>query len=127
MRNRGLWVNLALLGAVALILIGSFLLAPRPGGDEEAFAGTDSVVTETLESDGVEPWFSPVFELGSGELESGLFALQAGIGAGVLGYVLGNLRGRAKARKEFVGQQQPPAGDDSASRTPSAETTTGSV
>lgn len=97
---RSSWkVNLALIAAVVAIFVLSFALAPRPDAGE-AFAGTDSVVTEVLESDGTEPWFEPIFEPGSGEIESGLFALQAALGAGVLGYVLGNLRGRAAARRE---------------------------
>ncbi len=96
--SKGKWINLALIAAVIAIFSLSFLLAPRTSGDQEPFAGTDSVVTQTIEDGGYEPWFKPIFEPGSGEIESGLFALQAAVGAGVLGYVLGNLRGRAKAR-----------------------------
>ena len=77
----------------------SFFLAPRPASeDEEPFGGTDAAVTTMLEEDGAEPWFNPVFEVGSGELESGLFGLQAALGAGILGYALGNLRGRKVER-----------------------------
>jgi cobalt/nickel transport protein len=43
-----------------------------------------------------EPWFSPVFEPPGGEMESMLFALQAGIGAAGLGYVFGVLRERRR-------------------------------
>lgn len=99
------WVSWLLVGAIALIFVGSFLLAPRPASDDqEAFAGSDAVITETLEDQGVEPWFTPIFEPGSGEIESGLFALQAAIGAGLLGYVLGNLRGRAKGRGQAAAE-----------------------
>lgn len=87
--------------ALVAVLAVSFLMAPRPEHpDEEAFGGTDSQVTAMLEEAGHEPWFEPLFEPGSGEIESGLFALQAALGAGVLGYALGNLRGRKLSRDE---------------------------
>lgn len=89
------WVTFALLAAIVVIFAISFALAPRPSdADAEAFGGTDSVVTEILEEGGVEPWFEPFFQPESGEIESGLFAMQAALGAGILGYALGNLRGR---------------------------------
>lgn len=111
------WINWALIGAVVAIFAVSFILAPRPGSDEvEPFAGTDSVVTEVLEADGAEPWFEPIFEAGSGEIESGLFALQAAIGAGLLGFALGNLRGRKKVREEALAAA--PAGSDQTSSVP---------
>lgn len=99
--RKGTWVNTLLVVALVALFVLSFALAPRPAGeDEEAFGGTDSVVTTMLEDAGTEPWFNPIFEPGSGEIESGLFALQAALGAGALGFVLGNLRGRATRRPE---------------------------
>ena len=94
-------VAAALVALLIAIFAFSFSMAPKPGADEESFAGSDSAVTELLEDKGVEPWFSPIFEPGSGEIESGLFAVQAALGAGVFGFALGNLRGRAhRTRRE---------------------------
>ncbi|MET9428964.1 energy-coupling factor ABC transporter substrate-binding protein [Streptomyces sp. NPDC003036] len=63
---------------------------------EEPFTGADAqaetAITE-LDPD-YEPWFSPLYEPPSGEIESALFALQAAIGAGVLAYYFGLRRGR---------------------------------
>jgi len=84
------WVTVALLACLAAVLVLSYALAPR-GGE---FEGTDAAATAMLEDAGVRPWFEPLFAPGSAEVESGLFALQAALGAGVLGFALGNLRGR---------------------------------
>ncbi|WP_424211673.1 energy-coupling factor ABC transporter substrate-binding protein [Streptomyces sp. BI20] len=65
-------------------------------GKEEPFAGADAqaeaAITEL--SPEYEPWFSPLYEPPSGEIESALFALQAAAGAGVLAYYFGVRRGR---------------------------------
>lgn len=41
-----------------------------------------------------KPWFNSLIELPSKEVESMLFAVQAGLGAGVVGYVIGFYKGR---------------------------------
>lgn len=90
-----------LLLLAVVVLVGAALVigAPRSGGGEgEKFGGTDAAVTETLEADGYEPWFAPLFSPNSGEVESGLFAVQAAVGAGVFGYCIGVLRGRRQGR-----------------------------
>lgn len=42
------------------------------------------------------PWVKPWFEPPSAEVESLLFASQAALGAGLIGYVLGLYRGRSE-------------------------------
>jgi len=53
-----------------------------------------------------EPWFSAFWEPPSGEIESLLFALQAALGAGFIGYYIGYKRGEKtkenKADKGFT-------------------------
>lgn len=90
-----------LLGIVVVFAISLMLGASRTeGGPGEKFGGTDSAVGEMLEEAGHEPWFSPLFEPDSGEIESGIFAAQAAFGGGVLGYCLGALGSRNRHRRE---------------------------
>lgn len=80
---------------VVVMLVALFLGGRASAGEDEPFGGADAIATEQLEEDGHEPWFEPIYEPAGGEIESGLFALQAGLGGVVLGYVFGRLRGRA--------------------------------
>ena len=57
------------------------------------FGGADGMAGELVEESDpdFEPWFQPILEPASGEVESMLFALQAAIGAGIVGFVLGRI------------------------------------
>ena len=57
------------------------------------FGGADGLAEELIVEThpDYEPWFSPIFEPASGEIESLLFALQAALGAGVIGFILGRM------------------------------------
>ena len=70
--------------------VGSLALAPT--GAE--FLGSDAAAGELT---GDVPWLEPLFRPGSAELESGLFALQAGLGGILLGFVLGRLTARRRS------------------------------
>lgn len=57
------------------------------------FAGADGLAETAITeiAPDYKPWFSPIYEPASGEIESLLFALQAAIGAGVMGFILGRI------------------------------------
>jgi cobalt/nickel transport protein len=92
--NRRSLVTVLLVLAVLALFAVPLLL---DGGTSE-YGGTDAAVTEELEADGYTPWFDSLFHP-AGEVESGLFALQAALGGAALGYVLGRLRGRRPAQE----------------------------
>ncbi len=77
------------------------LLLPAAGGDER-FAGADQQAERLIQQirPGYRPWFQPLWEPPSAEVESLLFAVQAALGAGLMGYWLGFARGRGRTREE---------------------------
>lgn len=85
------------------LILGLFLLAliiyplvmvegEYGGADGEA----EGVITQI--SPDYEPWFQPILEPKSGEIESLLFASQAALGAGVIFYYLGYNKGKRSKR-----------------------------
>jgi len=82
-----------LLGIVVLLAVVPLFLHP-----ESEFGGADGQAEEVIAAinPDVEPWFAPLIEPPGGETESLLFALQAAVGAGFIGYFLGLKRGEAR-------------------------------
>ncbi|HAT4264821.1 TPA: energy-coupling factor ABC transporter substrate-binding protein [Clostridium perfringens] len=97
MKNKRVLTNVILLLLVVFITIIPFFVAKNgefDGSDDQA----EEAITQIDKN--YEPWFSPLFEPASGEIESLLFALQAAIGAGVIGFGLGYLKGKKKVNDE---------------------------
>ncbi|WP_295389164.1 energy-coupling factor ABC transporter substrate-binding protein [uncultured Thiodictyon sp.] len=92
-------VNLWLLAAVLAIAVLPLVL-PVPQGIAEPFTGADDQAAAAISASRPDyrPWFAPLWEPPSGEIESLLFALQAALGAGLLGYYLGQRRGQSQRR-----------------------------
>lgn len=88
-----------LLALVAVIVIFPLALYNGKGEDQGYFGGADDQGPAYIESTGYTPWFTSIWEPPSGEIESLLFAVQASIGAIIIGYVFGYYNGQAKERK----------------------------
>jgi cobalt/nickel transport protein len=88
------WKNILMaLAVVMLVVLPLLFVEGEFGGADDAAEGA---ITEIDPS--YVPWFKPLTEL-PGETESMLFALQAAIGAGVIGYTIGLLKGRQGKQK----------------------------
>ncbi|MFC9794651.1 energy-coupling factor ABC transporter substrate-binding protein [Streptomyces sp. NPDC057695] len=100
----------AKINTLLLLVVAALAVLPLALGlgdhKEEPFVGADAeaetAITE-LRPD-YEPWFSPLYEPPSGEIESALFALQAALGAGVLAYYFGLRRGRRQGAAQAVAE-----------------------
>ncbi|MEU6891426.1 energy-coupling factor ABC transporter substrate-binding protein [Streptomyces sp. NPDC046557] len=103
------------INALLLLLVAALAVLPialgMGEGKKEPFAGADSqaesAITEIRPD--YKPWFSPLHEPPSAEVESALFALQAALGAGVLAYYFGLRKGRRQGLAQAHGPQDPPA------------------
>ena len=126
--SRNAKINALLLFVVAALAVLPLVLGL---GDhkEEPFTGADAeaetAITE-LEPD-YEPWFSPLYEPPSGEIESALFSFQAALGAGVLAYYFGLHRGRRQGELRALARQDAATADattEAATANATAEATT---
>lgn len=83
--------NIFLLALV--IIITTAPLAIYRGSDFEGADGkAEKAITEI--NPGYQPWFHSLWEPPGGETESLLFALQAALGSGFIGYYFGYKRGK---------------------------------
>lgn len=98
---------LIVLAVIVLAVVPLWIVdAPEPdaqGNAPEIFLGADDKAKSAIGEIAPDyaPWFEPLFEPPSGEIASLLFALQAAIGAGFLGYYVGAARAREKLRREL--------------------------
>lgn len=108
--------NLILLIAVVLLAVFPLWLVQKPAPDTEGkqveiFAGADNKAKALVgEIDpNYKPWFVPLMEPASNEIASLLFALQAALGAGFIGFYLGVSVTREKMSRIAEKPTQSPA------------------
>lgn len=91
-RHRSMWLIAA---AVALMIL-PFMLPILEG----SFQGADNQAMAVIAQSrpGYQPWFQPLWTPPSSEVESMLFAIQAALGAGFVGYVIGRRHGSSPKR-----------------------------
>lgn len=84
-KNLYLFIAAVLIAILPVIFVKN---AEFNGADQQAVKAITQIMPD------FRPWASPVFQPKSSEMESTLFAIQAALGAGVIGYCLGYLKGR---------------------------------
>ena len=109
-QNWLLLIAIVLLSALPLWLVQK----PAPGPDgtvAEMFSGSDGQGQQAIGelAPNYQPWFTSLLTPPGKEIESLLFALQAALGAGVIGYWLGTVVTRDKMRRQAE-QQSTEAG-----------------
>lgn len=100
--------NLLLLIAVVLLSALPLWLVDRPaagpdGKPAEIFGGADNKARDLIGhiAPDYKPWAAPILEPASNEIASLLFALQAALGAGFIGYYIGVSVTRQRLRREM--------------------------
>ncbi|WP_332946286.1 MULTISPECIES: energy-coupling factor ABC transporter substrate-binding protein [unclassified Microcoleus] len=90
LQNWMLGVSVVVLAVIPLV----FVRGEYGGADDQA----KKAITQIQPS--YKPWFNHLFEPASSEISSLLFASQAAVGAGVVGYVIGLYKGRSQSRQQ---------------------------
>ena len=105
--------NLIMMLAVVVLIAAPLWMVqkPAPGPDGktvEIFKGADDQAKNLVNiiAPVYRPWFKPLMEPPSGEIGSLLFALQAALGAGFIGYWYGSSKTRAQMRSEMEKEAQ---------------------
>ncbi|MGQ9557859.1 MAG: energy-coupling factor ABC transporter substrate-binding protein [Desulfurispora sp.] len=91
--------NIIIAYVLPLVLVVLLAIIPLRLNSGAEFSGADSQAEQAISTiaPDYQPWFSSLWEPPSGEIESLLFALQAGLGCLVIGYYIGFNRGRKQA------------------------------
>lgn len=89
---------------VLAVLVVVLVMVPLIFKSGAEFAGADDQAEQAISSIDAhyQPWFKPIWEPPSGEVESFLFALQAAVGSGIVCFYLGYKIGQK--RRTEVGQ-----------------------
>ena len=90
------------LTVILLLLVLAIIIIPQITQKGAEFGGADGEAEAAIGeiNPDYEPWFSSFYEPASGEIESLLFASQAALGAGIVGYYIGTTKTKKKIRDE---------------------------
>ena len=87
------------------ILVVALVVVPLLLNSTAAYGGSDDAASDAITEiqPGMHPWAKPIWTPPSSEIESLLFALQASLGAIVIGYFFGLKRGQRQAQSTLPG------------------------
>ncbi|MET3291053.1 UNVERIFIED_CONTAM: cobalt/nickel transport protein [Brevibacillus sp. OAP136] len=91
-------MKMAKMNLLLFLIVVALVVLPLLFVKNSEFGGADGKAEQAIQeiNPNYEPWFQPLIEPPGGETESLLFAVQAAIGAGIVGYAVGLYRGRSR-------------------------------
>jgi len=97
-KNTLLIVSVGALAFFPLLTVKQPAAKPDRSSQAERFKGTDDQAAAAVQelSPGYRPWFRTIYEAPSPQIDTLIFALQAVVGAGFIGYYVGYSRRRSK-------------------------------
>ncbi|MBC9783705.1 energy-coupling factor ABC transporter substrate-binding protein [Heliobacterium chlorum] len=99
--------NILLIAAAVLLSALPLFMSHHFSEGNAAFSGTDDQAEAAIQeiNPDYKPWFQSFWEPPSSEIESLLFALQATLGAGFIGYYIGQKRKRSNPLDTKLGKE----------------------
>ncbi|MFZ5649176.1 MAG: energy-coupling factor ABC transporter substrate-binding protein [Bacillota bacterium] len=94
--------NIVLKNMLLAILVVALAVVPLTIHRGAEFGGADGEAEKVIAevNPDYQPWFESIWEPPGGEIESLIFALQAAIGSGFIGYYFGYVRGKRKVQEK---------------------------
>ena len=95
-------MSLTAKNTILILLVLALVIVPLVMNKAPEFSGADGQATDLIgqiDKD-YQPWYSSFWEPPGGEMESLLFAVQAAIGSGFIGYYFGYVRGKRGRQNE---------------------------
>jgi len=91
--------RLEIIFIVFIVAFAALFLYEQNAQTQAKWEGSDDQGSAAIEATGYTPWIQPLWTPPSTEVESLLFAIQAGLGAFVIGYFFGYYRGQRECPK----------------------------
>ncbi|ACV64443.1 Cobalt transport protein CbiN [Desulfofarcimen acetoxidans DSM 771] len=88
---------------VLVLLVLALVIVPLVMNNAPEFRGADDQGKELIGQidNNYQPWYSSLWEPPGAEMQSLLFALQAALGSGFIGYYFGYMKGKKKHQQEL--------------------------
>ena len=101
-------MSLTAKNTVLILLVLALVIVPLVMNKAPELSGSDGMGMDLIgEIDkNYQPWYGSLWEPPGGEMESLLFALQAAIGSGFIGYYFGYVKGKKRRQNELERQSE---------------------
>ena len=101
-------MSLTAKNTVLILLVLALVVVPLVINKAPEFTGSDDQGKDLIGQidKNYQPWYTSLWEPPGAEMQSLLFAVQAAVGSGFIGYYFGYMRGKKKRKNELERQSE---------------------